>query len=192
PRMLDEVLAGAALLAAVGGRGEHECAGEQIAVDVGVVLRDLRDQLVDQLLVSFARFEDRHMKIVLLASGTKTEVSIGRYEGTSVVEPNGVHSCIAQDAGKPTVKPRSSRACSCSSTRSPSRRDRGVRAACAARRSAPAGSKRRAPALPPRATLGSSPTRAGGASAHPRRGRARRRSVSPADRARPPAAATGL
>ena len=48
PRVVDEVLAGAALLALVRVRGEGEGAREQVAVDVRVVGRDGRDQLVDR------------------------------------------------------------------------------------------------------------------------------------------------
>ena len=65
PRMVDELLAGAALLSLVCGRGEAEGPREQVAVDVGVVSGDGRDELVDQLLVAFTCFEDRHRKIVL-------------------------------------------------------------------------------------------------------------------------------
>src|SRR5215212_4965207 len=65
PRMVDEVLAGAALLALVRRRGETEGAGEQVAVDVAVVGSDALDQLVDELLVPFSRLDDRHEKSVL-------------------------------------------------------------------------------------------------------------------------------
>ena len=49
-RVVDEVLARAALLALVRARGEVEGAAEQLAVDVRVVALDLRDQLVDEAL----------------------------------------------------------------------------------------------------------------------------------------------
>ena len=67
--MVDEVFARAALLALVGGGGEMEGPGEQVAVDLRVVGGDGRDQLVDQLLVAFTCFEDRHRKIVLPGFG---------------------------------------------------------------------------------------------------------------------------
>jgi hypothetical protein len=63
PRMVDEVLARAALLALVRGRGEAEGARQQVAVDVLVVGGDGLDQLVDELLMSFCRLEDRHRKL---------------------------------------------------------------------------------------------------------------------------------
>ena len=56
PRMVDEVLAGAALLSLVRGRGEAEGPREQVAVDVRVVGGDGRDQLVDELLMPFCLF----------------------------------------------------------------------------------------------------------------------------------------
>ena len=65
PGVVDEVLAGAALLALVRVRGEGEGAPEQVAVDVLVVGSDGLDQLVDELLMPFCSFEDRHRKIVL-------------------------------------------------------------------------------------------------------------------------------
>jgi hypothetical protein len=59
--MLDELLAGPSLLAGVGLRREPEGAGEQIAVDVGVVLGNLGDQLVDQVLMSLWSLENCHL-----------------------------------------------------------------------------------------------------------------------------------
>ena len=63
--MVDELLARAALLAFVGGRGEAEGARDQVAIEVRVVLGDLGDQLVDELLMSFRSLEQRHIQMVL-------------------------------------------------------------------------------------------------------------------------------
>jgi hypothetical protein len=54
--MVDEVLAGAPLLALVSRRSEAEGAPEQVAIDLPVVGGNLRDELFDQLLVSLACF----------------------------------------------------------------------------------------------------------------------------------------
>ena len=51
---LDEVLAGAARLALVRARREVERARQQIAVDARVVGLDVREQLVDEVLVSLS------------------------------------------------------------------------------------------------------------------------------------------
>ena len=50
--MLDEVLAGAALLALVGARGEVERPAQQLAIGVGDVRLDVSDQLVDEVLMA--------------------------------------------------------------------------------------------------------------------------------------------
>ena len=50
-RVVDEVLAGAALLAFVRARGEAERRGDQLAVDLGLVALDLGDQLLDEVLM---------------------------------------------------------------------------------------------------------------------------------------------
>jgi hypothetical protein len=65
PGMLDELLARATLLARMRRCGEAEGAGEQVAVDVLVVGGDGLYQLVDELLMSFCRLDDRHEKSVL-------------------------------------------------------------------------------------------------------------------------------
>jgi hypothetical protein len=65
PRMPDERFARAALLPVVGLGGEAKRSREQVPIDVRVVGLDVRDQLVEQLLVLFARFEDGHRKSVL-------------------------------------------------------------------------------------------------------------------------------
>src|SRR5207244_3284877 len=65
PGMADERLAGAALLSLVRVGGEAECPGEQLPIDLGVVGLDVREKLVEELLVFLARFEDRHGKSVL-------------------------------------------------------------------------------------------------------------------------------
>ena len=51
PGMVDELLAGAADLAAVPLLGELERPADQLAVDAGVVRLDARDQLLDEVLV---------------------------------------------------------------------------------------------------------------------------------------------
>src|SRR4029450_7338429 len=65
PGMADERLAGAPLLSLVRAGGEAECPGEQLPIDLRVVGLDVRKQLVEELLVFLARFEDRHGKSVL-------------------------------------------------------------------------------------------------------------------------------
>jgi hypothetical protein len=52
--MVDEVLAGAALLSGVRGRSEAEGPRQQVTVDVLVVSGNGLDQLVDELLMSFS------------------------------------------------------------------------------------------------------------------------------------------
>src|SRR5919204_65687 len=61
------VLPRAALLALVGGGGEEERPRDQLAVDVRVVGRDVRNQLVDELLVLFMSLKDGHNFSVLRA-----------------------------------------------------------------------------------------------------------------------------
>jgi hypothetical protein len=58
--MVDELLARTALLTLVGLGGEAERAGKQLSIDVRVVLRNLGDQLVDQVLMSFRSLENCH------------------------------------------------------------------------------------------------------------------------------------
>ena len=65
--MVDEVLAGAPLLALVRRRGEAERAAQQLAIDVRVVGRDLREQLFDKALISLVKLENRHESSVLRA-----------------------------------------------------------------------------------------------------------------------------
>ena len=50
---------------------ERERAGEQIAVEIGLVALDRRDQLVDELLMTLGYLEDGHIHSVLRASGAK-------------------------------------------------------------------------------------------------------------------------
>jgi hypothetical protein len=65
--MVDEVLAGAALLTLMGLRSEGEGACEQVAVDVGLVGLDLCDQLVDEVLMTLLSFDYGHEQSVLRA-----------------------------------------------------------------------------------------------------------------------------
>src|SRR5437764_5852472 len=67
PRVVDEVLARAPLLALVLLGGEAEGAPEQLPVDFRVIGRDVGDELVDQLVVPLTCFENRHGKSVLPA-----------------------------------------------------------------------------------------------------------------------------
>src|SRR6266508_3661834 len=64
-RVLDEVLAGLALLALMGARGEVERAREQVAVGVRDVPLDVPDQLVDEVLVALRSLDNGHPKSVL-------------------------------------------------------------------------------------------------------------------------------
>ena len=66
-RVVDEVLAGAPLLPVVRRRGEAERAAQQLAIDVRVVGRDLREQLFDKALISLVKLENRHESSVLRA-----------------------------------------------------------------------------------------------------------------------------
>ena len=68
-RVVDEVLAGAPLLAVMGPRREAKCAAEQVAVDVRVVGGDLGEQLVDEALISLVKLEDGHAISVLRPFG---------------------------------------------------------------------------------------------------------------------------
>jgi hypothetical protein len=65
PRVQDEVLSRPALLALMRAGGEEEGAPDQVAVDVRVVCRDVRNQLVDELLVLFMSLKDSHTPSVL-------------------------------------------------------------------------------------------------------------------------------
>jgi hypothetical protein len=67
-RVVDEVLARAALLTLVCARGIRERAAQQLPIDVRVVGRDLGEQLLDEVLMSFRSLEKRHMQIVLRLS----------------------------------------------------------------------------------------------------------------------------
>ncbi len=64
-RVVDEGLAGAPLLALVRTAGEVERAGEQLSVDIRVVGRDLRDQLLEEVFVSFRSVDQGHVQIVV-------------------------------------------------------------------------------------------------------------------------------
>jgi hypothetical protein len=59
-RMVDELLAGAALLALVSLGCEAESAREQLSIDMRVVLGNLGDQLADQVLMSLRSLENCH------------------------------------------------------------------------------------------------------------------------------------
>ena len=63
-RVKDERLTRAALLALVRTGCELEGAREQVAVDVRVVRRDLGEQLLEEIFVSFGSFYERHIQIV--------------------------------------------------------------------------------------------------------------------------------
>jgi len=58
PRVVDELLPGAAQLAVVGARREVECPRQELAVGIRLVVLDLGKELVDEVLVSF---EYRHL-----------------------------------------------------------------------------------------------------------------------------------
>jgi hypothetical protein len=62
--MKDEVLPGTSLLTLVRTRGEAESPRDEVAIDVGVVRGDDRQQLVDQLLMTLLSFYDCHVAIV--------------------------------------------------------------------------------------------------------------------------------
>jgi hypothetical protein len=64
PGVQHEVLAGAPLLPLVGARGEPERACDQVAVDLRVVGGDVRQQLVDELLMTFLSLDNCHEPIV--------------------------------------------------------------------------------------------------------------------------------
>ncbi len=64
PRMPDEVLARAAALPFVGPHREREGPAQQVLVDVLLVRRDVRDQLLDEVLVPFLRLDDGHLPSV--------------------------------------------------------------------------------------------------------------------------------
>ena len=60
PRVVDELLAGAAHLAPVARLGDLERPADQVAVDVRVVRLDAREQLLDEVLVVPLGVDDRH------------------------------------------------------------------------------------------------------------------------------------
>ena len=62
-RVVDELLARAALLAVVRVGRERERAGEQVAVELGLVLLDRLDQLVDELLMTLGDLEHGHVTV---------------------------------------------------------------------------------------------------------------------------------
>jgi hypothetical protein len=64
-RVVYERLARAALLAVVRARRELEGVGDQLAVGVRVVGRDLGDQLFEKICVPFGSFEECHGQIVV-------------------------------------------------------------------------------------------------------------------------------
>ena len=74
-RVVDELLAGAALLALVRHRRERERARDQIAVELGLVPLDRFDQLIDELLVSLGYLEHGHDHSVLRAFRGKPSAS---------------------------------------------------------------------------------------------------------------------
>jgi hypothetical protein len=63
-RVVNERLARAALLAFVSAGREVEGAGEQIAVDLGVVGRNLREELLEEIFVPVRGFDESHGQIV--------------------------------------------------------------------------------------------------------------------------------
>src|SRR5439155_5888132 len=81
PGVEDEILARATLLALVCVRGEEEGPRDQVAVDVGVVRGDVRDQLVDELLVFFLSLKDSHTSSVLRGSGPPSPLSVASLKG---------------------------------------------------------------------------------------------------------------
>ena len=58
-RVVDELLARAPLLALVRARGERERAGEEVAVDVRLVLLDRLDQLINEFLMTLRYLDVR-------------------------------------------------------------------------------------------------------------------------------------
>ena len=63
-RVVDERLTGAALLPLVCSRREVEGSREQLVVDVRVVRRDLGEQLLEEVFVSFGGIDQGHSQIV--------------------------------------------------------------------------------------------------------------------------------
>ncbi len=66
-RVVDELFAGAALLALVRLRGERERPCQKLPVNVRVVGRNLGEQFLDEILVLLWSLENRHTQIVLRA-----------------------------------------------------------------------------------------------------------------------------
>ena len=64
PRVPDEVLARAAALPLVSPLCERECPAQQVLVDVRLVRGDVRDQLLDEVLVPFLCLDDGHVPSV--------------------------------------------------------------------------------------------------------------------------------
>ncbi len=92
PRVVDEVLAGAALLALVRPLRVGEGPGEQVAVDVGRVLGDVREQLVDQVLVLPRCLDESHVFSVVPYSGLKVS------RGLDAAPMNLSVPCVGFDA----------------------------------------------------------------------------------------------
>ena len=92
PGMVDEVLAGAPLLALVGVLGVREGPGEQIAVDVGRVRGNVREQLVDQVLMLPGCLDESHVISVVPYSG----LALSR--GLDAVPMNLSVPCVGFDA----------------------------------------------------------------------------------------------
>src|SRR5207253_1631934 len=179
PRVVDEVLAGAALLPFVPRGGECEGSPQQVLVEVLVVGSDIRDELFDQLLMSSTCFENSHTKSVLVCFRAKGRHShlpkIRRHappqRGTKGPEARPAARLAGRrGTDEPTVPTSTDPACS-TRNRTKLARPRG-------------------PALALRATRGTARTRAGACASRPARGPARRRRPPPRDRALRQACAT--
>ena len=68
-------LSGAALLPFMGVSSEGEGPRDQLAVDVRVVGRDVRDQLINELLMLFLSLKDGHISSVLRVFSAPSPVS---------------------------------------------------------------------------------------------------------------------
>ena len=75
PGVQHELLARPALLSLVGLSGEGKGPRDQVAVDVRVVGRDVRDQLIDELLMLFLSLKDGHRPSVLRVFSAPSPVS---------------------------------------------------------------------------------------------------------------------
>ena len=64
-RVVDELLARAALLPIVGACRERECPRQQLPIEIGLVRLDRLQQLVDELLMTLCYLDDSHITSVL-------------------------------------------------------------------------------------------------------------------------------